>query len=152
MMWPSSSAPTNWLICNGQSFSSSEYPDLYSVLGTTFVPDFRGRMALGAGRINTPTSDFRSITTINVNLKSSGGHDVYQLNEKQTPDHRHYVPADGNFPDTWGIGGFLAGGDEWSAEGGGYGKVMMSSSPLNHSGWIDNMPPYYSVNFIIKAK
>lgn len=43
-----SSAPAGWLECNGQSFSSSTYPQLYAVLGnSTAVPDLRGQFVRG---------------------------------------------------------------------------------------------------------
>jgi microcystin-dependent protein len=51
------SAPTGWLMCDGTSYSTSVYPDLFSVLGYTYggssgnfnVPDLRGRVPIGAG-------------------------------------------------------------------------------------------------------
>ena len=32
-------APHGWLLCNGDVYSESEYPKLYSVIGTTYVPE-----------------------------------------------------------------------------------------------------------------
>ena len=32
-------APAGFLLCNGTSFSSSTYPDLYTQLGTTVLPN-----------------------------------------------------------------------------------------------------------------
>jgi hypothetical protein len=49
--WPVSSNPSdwsNWLECNGQSISSTAYPDLYAVIGGT-VPDYRGLFLRGEG-------------------------------------------------------------------------------------------------------
>ena len=41
-------APTGWLLCNGQSFSEADYPELFAILGNTkFVPDLRERYLLG---------------------------------------------------------------------------------------------------------
>lgn len=52
-------APGGWYLCDGSALSRSAYSQLYSVIGTTFgvgdgettfnVPDFRGRVPLGAG-------------------------------------------------------------------------------------------------------
>ena len=51
-------APTDWLLCNGDSFDSGTYPDLATVLGdlygdhsgtTYYLPDLQGRMPIGAG-------------------------------------------------------------------------------------------------------
>lgn len=37
------------LLCDGSTFSSSEYPELYSILGRTTLPDFTDRTVKGAG-------------------------------------------------------------------------------------------------------
>ena len=52
-MWPTPSPPTNWLICNGTSFSASIHPELEAVLGTTTLPNFKGRFPLGTGDSET---------------------------------------------------------------------------------------------------
>lgn len=56
--WVSDIYPENWLKCNGQAVSRAEYPELFSVLGTTYgagdgsttfnVPDLRARVPVGA--------------------------------------------------------------------------------------------------------
>ena len=53
-LWFTGTAPTGWLLCNGDAVSRSTYADLFAVIGTTFgvgdgsttfnVPDFRGRV------------------------------------------------------------------------------------------------------------
>ena len=58
-MWPTASAPTGFLLCNGAAVSRTTYSALYAVLGTTFgsgdgsttfnLPDYRDRMPIGAG-------------------------------------------------------------------------------------------------------
>ena len=41
-------APTGWILCNGSSFSETDYPELYALLGNTkVVPDLRNRYLLG---------------------------------------------------------------------------------------------------------
>ncbi|MDY5044992.1 phage tail protein [Phascolarctobacterium sp.] len=50
--WPVSTAPSEkgiWLECNGQSFDSSKYPKLYSVLGSNKVPNYQGMFLRGYG-------------------------------------------------------------------------------------------------------
>ena len=51
--WPFSGNPEGWsegkwLECNGQSISSTTYPELYAVAGST-VPDLRGLFLRGSG-------------------------------------------------------------------------------------------------------
>lgn len=50
--------PVRWLECDGQSVLRADYPDLFTVIGTTYgsvdsthfnLPDFQGRAATGAG-------------------------------------------------------------------------------------------------------
>ena len=48
--WPGSTAPTvggTWLLCNGGTFSSGTYSELYSVLGKTTLPSLDGRFLQG---------------------------------------------------------------------------------------------------------
>lgn len=57
MMWPTTTAPTGWLIANGSNVSRTTFSDLFAVIGTTFgagdgsttfaLPDFRQRFPLG---------------------------------------------------------------------------------------------------------
>lgn len=52
-------APTGWIMCNGQAVSRSSYSELFNVVGTTYgsgdgsttfnVPDLRGRVITGVG-------------------------------------------------------------------------------------------------------
>lgn len=63
MMWPTSSAPGGWLLCQGQAISRTAYAELFAVLGTTFgvgdgsstfnLPDTRGRFILGTAASGT---------------------------------------------------------------------------------------------------
>ena len=51
--WPTASIPTYgrgvWLECNGQSFSRTQFPQLYETLGTNRVPDYQGMFLRGYG-------------------------------------------------------------------------------------------------------
>lgn len=42
--------PQNWLVCDGGSFSQSDYPALYKVLGKTTLPDMREAALVGIGQ------------------------------------------------------------------------------------------------------
>ncbi len=56
-MWPTTSAPTGFLLCDGSAHLRGDYPTLFSLIGTTFgagdgsttfnVPDFRARFPIG---------------------------------------------------------------------------------------------------------
>lgn len=57
LMWPTGTAPTQWLICDGSAISRTTYADLFAVISddygngdgsTTFnLPDFRGQFPRG---------------------------------------------------------------------------------------------------------
>jgi microcystin-dependent protein len=57
-MWPGTTAPGGYLLCNGATFSGTTYPGLAALLGdrfgthsgdTYYLPDFRGRSPMGVG-------------------------------------------------------------------------------------------------------
>ena len=58
MTWPSNVPPDTyrWLECNGQSFDTTEYPDLYKVFPSGKVPDLRGVFLRGYGSQSSYTS------------------------------------------------------------------------------------------------
>lgn len=59
-LYAASSAPTGFLLCNGQAVSRTTYADLFAIIGTTWgagdgsttfnVPDMRGSVPLGYGQ------------------------------------------------------------------------------------------------------
>jgi microcystin-dependent protein len=59
MPYAGSSAPTDWLLCDGSAISRTTYSSLFALLGTTFgagdgsttfnIPDMRGRSPVGVG-------------------------------------------------------------------------------------------------------
>ena len=74
LMWLSSSLPTeSYLLCDGTSFSPSEYPDLFDVIGNTYggtvseplLPDLGNRSIIGG----TVTSDGEAATTITLTTR-----------------------------------------------------------------------------------
>src|SRR5689334_22761958 len=61
--WPTSTAPTGYLLCNGDAVSRTGYANLFALIGTTYgtgdnsttfnVPDMRGRFPLGKASSGT---------------------------------------------------------------------------------------------------
>lgn len=90
------SAPSGWLLCDGGQTLITAYPELYSVLGTTYgaltngsggagsthfrVPDLRGRVPMGAGTGSGLTA--RS-------LGQAVGTETHTLTTAQMPSHAH---------------------------------------------------------------
>lgn len=73
MMWATSTPPTGWVICNGQSITA--YPQLVAILGSNNAPNLEDRFPYGAG-------PFRS-------LGQSGGRESVALTEANIPQHSH---------------------------------------------------------------
>lgn len=68
-MFYGNTIPTGWLECNGSSFSATDYPELYSLLGTTTLPDYRECALRGAtssiGTFSNDSMGSHSHTTSN---------------------------------------------------------------------------------------
>lgn len=89
MMWPSNTIPTGWALCNGSSYSRTEYAALFAVLGTTYgaddnstfkLPDMRGRFVAGRGA--------NGYDTLHQPTASDGANTV-ALTVDQMPKHNH---------------------------------------------------------------
>ncbi|MGE0536634.1 MAG: phage tail protein [Pirellulales bacterium] len=158
MMWTTNTAPTGWFLCYGQAVSRTTYSALFAVVGTTFgsgdgsttfnLPDFRGRMPLGKDNMGGSSAN-RVTDTEADNLGQAAGAEEVTLTDAQVPAQSVLVQtaASGGGPSVARI--VDAGGDtvlgvatntndtaSYSTEGGG--------------GAHENMPPYLTVNYIIK--
>lgn len=118
-MWPTTTAPAGYLLCNGGTFLSTDHPELATLLGDTFgthsgttyyLPDYRGRSPLGAG-LAVPAVTGGTAHT----LGQKGGHDFHKLTVAELAKHSHTGTTGDDSPDhahsmpghvfTWGQGG-----------------------------------------------
>ena len=60
-MWATASAPTGYLLCDGASYNTTTYASLYTVLGTSYVPDFRGYFVRGYDSTQTVDTEVRNL-------------------------------------------------------------------------------------------
>jgi len=60
-MWPSTTIPSGYLLCDGSVYNTTTYAALYAVLGVNTVPDFRGYFVRGYDPTNLRDPDVRSI-------------------------------------------------------------------------------------------
>lgn len=128
-------APTGWLLCDGTQYSSSSYPTLYAIIGTTYggasgsfrVPDLRGKMPVGKNQ-----GTFSA-------LGRTGGEETHVLtNAEMAPDV--YMDVSGSkSTELVNIGG----GNRWANTG----RVNGAQAGRAHN----NMPPYLVLNYIIKT-
>lgn len=90
MQYISNNAPSGWILCDGSEVSKSEYPELYNIIKDTYgspsnesmfkIPDFRGRVAVGAGQ-GHGLSDRH--------LGEIGGEEKHKLTISEMPTHNH---------------------------------------------------------------
>lgn len=151
MMWTTASAPTGWLLCQGQAVSRSIYSALFAAIGTTFgsgdgsttfnLPDYRDRMPVGAGSLYS--------------IGSTGGN-----KDAIVVAHSHTLSGGS-------VGGtFVTGVSTSSSTFQSFGSTAVTNvststgSPTytnptvqsaGSSGTNANMPPYLGINFIIKT-
>ena len=146
--WAGAALPSDgkWLECNGTTFDGTDFPELSSILGDTwgthsgnnyYLPDLKGRAAVGAGTGNDGTD------TCNFVLGTTGGKYNHTLTEDEIPAHNHTINnmnARNIYDRDQGGGGYdpnTAGSITTEATGGG----------LAHN----NIQPYAVTRYIIKA-
>lgn len=90
--------PRSWAICNGQTLSIPQNQALFAILGTTYggdgrttfaLPDFRGRVAIGAGQ---------GPGLSNYDLGQRSGSPTVTLTAAQLPSHVHGQTASAGEP------------------------------------------------------
>ena len=134
-------APTNWLVCDGSAVSRTTYANLFAVIGTSFgsgdgsttfnLPNLKGRVAVGQD-----TSDTSFDT-----MGETGGEKTHTLTIDEMPSHKHTV----NYSSSPGTSvGVTAMGT----------KLSDSSQIVQATGGgqaHNNLQPYQVVCYIIKA-
>lgn len=95
MPYAGASAPTGFLLCQGQSLDAATYETLFAAIGYTYggaganfnVPDCRGRTIIGAGTGTGLTNRILGTTT---------GTETHVLLDAQMPSHNHSVTGGGH--------------------------------------------------------
>jgi len=92
----SDTLPENWLLCDGQAVSRTEYDLLFSIIGTTYgvgdgsttfnLPNLKGRVAVGKDSTQT---EFDT-------LGETGGEKTHTLTVDEMPSHEHNIIDAGN--------------------------------------------------------
>lgn len=172
-------APTGWLLCQGQSLSTTTYATLFAAIGYAYggtgasfnLPNLRGRVPVG---LDGSQGDFD-------NLGETGGTKTHTLIQSEMPQHTHTssfsVSGGGEHVHSHDGNGGIAGimtrsslgmsGDldlQAQTTGGptiGFGTINSGGShshtitgsinTAGSSGAHNNLQPYIVVNYIIKA-
>jgi len=143
-------APSGWLLCQGQAVSRTEYAELFAAIGTAFgtgdgsttfnVPDFRETVPVGIGENDTQTI---------------AAHDSYtlgQFKDDQLQEHGHTFQQEGGNPPS-GVpinSKIIFGGSQTSAS---YNtNAIQSTSVSDARTGTTTHGKQLGVNYIIKAK
>lgn len=142
MPFGSDTIPDNWLLCNGQAVSRTDYQDLFNTIGiiygsgdgfTTFnLPDLQGKIPVGLDENDT---DFDT-------LGNTGGEKEHTLTINEMPAHTHTgVPK-------YYKASIVEAGTENNSQTGSQGETSSIGGGQAHN----ILQPYIVQNYIIKAK
>lgn len=169
MMWPTNTPPTGWLICNGGTFSATDYPTLNTILGGNTLPDLRDRFPIGASGTKAvkSTSGAASVTLTTTQLPSHG-HAISGASQSHSIIHDHNLSAILKTGSAGANGDNGGGSVQQGNTSGRYsasvsGTTSNGSSPHTHNpgtyaadptgsgAAFSILNPYLALNFIIRA-
>jgi microcystin-dependent protein len=142
--------PAGYLLCNGQQVSKHTYPALFEIIGTLYggdgnpsfnLPDLRGRFPLGSSQTYPQAS--------------IGGAVEHQLTLDEMPSHAHpymdvyysEVSHSSDDPQVDIPGGLGSGNSDNDNTG---HQLSRETDPIGGGKAHNNLPPYLSLNFIIR--
>jgi len=163
-MWPTGTAPTGYLLCNGASVSTSTYSTLFGVIGYTFggsggsflLPNYTNRVPYGTTVGATGgTADAVVVSHTHTASVSDPGHYHIFGADDQVASQGGYSVYSGFSYDavstTSGSGVNLYTHDANNNNAPQATGVTVSNSTTGVSGVGQNLPPYLGINFIIKT-
>ncbi len=150
--WFSTTIPTNWLECNGQAISRTEYAELFAVIGTKYgsgdgsttfnLPNIKGKTTVG---LDIDDTNFNT-------LGKTGGEKTHTLTKNEIPPMNVHMTKDAWYD----RGGLESGGAvnrRVVAGGATGGATDYIIGTVNGGGQAhNNLQPYIVSNYIIKAK
>lgn len=135
MAWWTDTPPDKWLLCDGTSVDSDDYPALAAVIGDTgglvVLPDFTDRFLFGAG--------------INDDVRDLGGENEHILTVAEMPAHTHDILRRGGLTGAATALDIVANSVTPT--------LSIAGAGLSNGGGAahNNIPAYVAVNWIIKA-
>jgi microcystin-dependent protein len=163
MMWPTVSAPTGWLLCNGSAVSRTAYAALFAILGTTFgsgdgsttfnLPNYTNRGPVGAGGLYTigitgGSKDANVVAHTHTATVTDPGHKHQQYSIVDYSAGGYYGKYQVEGPLTWPDGRTATlNSNMQNAQA----NISVQNSTVGSSGTDANMQPYLAINFIIKT-
>lgn len=166
MAYAGPSAPTGWLMCNGQNVSRSTYSALFAAIGTnhgagdgsaTFgIPDLRGRVIAGKDDMGG-SSAARLNSMASTTLGGSGGSQSHQLSPEELPAHNHLAVAAVNSGSALSSTNYLArtydgtSNLDYALKGSATAPSVGLTSQTGSNSPHNNVQPTIVLNYIIKA-
>ena len=153
-----STAPSGWLLCYGQSVSSTTYASLFAVIGYTYggssgnfnLPDLRGRAPAGKDDMGGTSANRLTGLTGGVDgdiLGGTGGVEAHTLSTTEIPAHNHTKTMSGRH----GING-TGYTDAQSSDGdSGNDSQLLTTNNTGGGGAHNNVQPTIILNYIIKT-
>lgn len=138
-------APTNWLRCDGQEVSRTDYAELFNTIGTTYGSGD------GATTFNLPNVNLENRTLVGssgdgkFSLGNTGGEKEHTLTINEMPAHKHELTIEGG-------GSLSASGVKWST---GTNMRQYAGDMIEKAGGSqahNNMQPFMASVCCIKAK
>jgi microcystin-dependent protein len=139
--WPTNTAPTGWLLCDGSAVSRTTYADLFTIVSTTYgsgdgsttfnVPNLKGRIPVGR---DAAQAEFDT-------LAETGGAKTHTLLISEMPAHAHKsLGAPGTAGNNPTLNGVNSGTTSAAA-----------GESIGGDGAHNNLQPYIVLNWIIKT-
>ena len=177
VMTARATAPTGWLLCQGQNVSRTTYAALFAAIGTTYgvgdgtttfgLPDLQARFPVGAGTGHAlgATGGAQSVTLTTSQIPShthgagsyaagsAGSHThTQQLTQGDTSTHNHLstaraAAAPGNAPNMT----VNSNNGEINNSGAHTHTVNGTSAATGSGSSHENRPPYVALNFMIRT-
>ena len=156
------SAPTGYLLAQGQAVSRSTYSDLFSAIGTTYgsgdgsstfnLPDLRGRVVAGKDDMGGSSANRLTDQTGGLNgdtLGDTGGSETHTLTEAQLAAHTHGA---GSYTAAFPSGNNSSGGQGNTGSNTTTNLTVSGTSGSTGSGSAhNNVQPTIILNYIIKT-
>ena len=149
LMWPTASAPSGYLACDGTAVSRSTYAALFAVVSTTF--------GTGDGSTTFNLPNYTNRMPYGTTLGATGGSaDAVVVSHTHTatvtdPGHNHTAFSYSG----GGIGVGIPGTNQASNNGQNTSTattgISVANASTGTSGTNANLPPYLGINFIIKT-
>lgn len=153
-MWPTVTAPTGYLLCTGTAVSRSTYADLFAVVGTTFgvgdgtttfnLPNYADRFPLGAGTAALAATGGSKDAVIVSHSHTATVTDPGHTHSAQA--HTAQISTGGPYQYASSLNNSTFNGINTNTTG-----ISVANSTTGVSGTNANLPPYLSINFIIKV-